>query len=114
MIVLSCSLAGATGAVCRYLIAGWIHDRSRSMFPIGTLMVNLLGSFGLGAVVGNGDLDSLWALAAVGFFGGLTTFSTWMVETARLGPSSSPSILNVVASLGGGVLAAAIGFGLTS
>jgi CrcB protein len=110
MTMLIASVAGAVGAVCRYLVSGWAQGRSSSDFPVGTLVVNLLGSLVLGLVVGAGSSSSPTTMAAAGFCGGFTTFSTWMVETLRLGPSSPRSIANLAISLVGGLLAAAAGY----
>ena len=112
--LVTASLAGAVGAVCRYLVSGWVQTASSSDFPVGTLCVNLTGSFGLGLVVGAGHLDSTLILTAVGFLGGFTTFSTWMIETIRLGPRSPRALINLSLSLTGGVIAAAVGFTLSS
>lgn len=108
------SLAGAVGAVCRYFVSGWIQARQQSVFPHGTLAVNVSGSFGLGLVAGLGAVESFWALAAIGFFGGFTTFSTWMIETLGLRLASRRAALNLTLSLAGGVLAAGAGFMLTN
>jgi CrcB protein len=112
--LLAASLAGAAGAVCRYVVSGWAQTRYRALFPVGTLVVNVVGSFGLGVVVGGGDLDSPVTLAVVGFFGGFTTFSTWMIETIRLGLKSPRAMLNLALNLAAGLLAAAAGFNLTN
>jgi fluoride exporter len=108
------SLAGSVGAVCRYLVSGSVQTRHRSDFPIGTLTVNLAGSFGLGLVVGYGALESTLTMALVGFLGGFTTFSTWMIETLGLRVSSPRALLNLTSSLAGGLFAAGVGFILTN
>lgn len=113
MSCLALSLAGAVGAVARYVISGWIQTRHRSGFPLGTLTINLSGSVGLGLVVGVGDIESVVALAAIGFFGGFTTFSTWMIETLGLRLVPPRAFLNVVLTLVGGVLGAGAGLMLT-
>ena len=84
MTVLMVSLAGAVGAVCRYLISGWVQGALRTGFPVGTTVVNLSGAFALGLVVGAGSPDSSVTMILAGFLGGFTTFSTWMVETLAL------------------------------
>jgi CrcB protein len=114
MTLLAASIAGAVGAVCRYLVSGWVDEGIQSDFPLGTLTVNILGSFGLGLVVGAGPLDSVVTLTAVGFLGGFTTFSTWMIETIRLGLRSPRALLNLLVSLTAGVVVATIGFTLTN
>jgi CrcB protein len=113
MSFLALSMAGAVGAVCRYVISGWIQARHQSDFPLGTLTVNLSGSFGLGSIAGLGAIESVWALAAIGFFGGFTTFSTWTIETLGLRLGSPRAALNLISSLAGGVLGAGAGFMLT-
>lgn len=113
MSFMALSIAGAVGAVCRYSISGWIQARHLSGFPLGTLVVNIAGSFGLGFVLGFSDLESLPVVAAIGFFGGFTTFSTWMIESLGLGLTSLRAALNLALSLLGGVLAGVAGFMLT-
>ena len=107
------SLAGSAGAVARYLVSGWVQESSGSDFPIGTMVVNVVGAFALGLVTGLGGLESGLLLAVAGFLGGFTTFSTWMIETVRLGLRSSRAVWNLALSVLGGVAAAAIGFILT-
>ncbi len=111
MTLLLVSAAGSIGAVLRYLVSGWVQERSRWNFPVGTLTVNVLGSLALGVVLGAGNIDSAPVIAGVGFLGGFTTFSTWMVETARLG--STRGFLNLSLMLLAGVVAAATGLILT-
>jgi fluoride exporter len=82
------ALGGAAGAVARYVVAGWVYQRTGAGFPWGTLAVNLIGSFLLGAVL-TGLTTSGWqvqlgALLAVGFLGDFTTFSTFSYETVML------------------------------
>ena len=115
MTLLLASLAGAVGAVCRYAVSGWAQQASRSDFPVGTLAVNLAGSFLLGVTVGIDQLGSETSLLAVGFFGGFTTFSTWMVETIRLGfPRTLRATASILLSLIAGVALAAAGYSLTN
>lgn len=114
MSVLLASVAGALGAVARYLVSGWAQRSVASAFPIGTLIVNVVGSFALGVVVGAGPTDTVIAVAVVGFLGGFTTFSTWMAETLRLWPVSGRAIASLAISLGGGLLAAVLGFTLAA
>lgn len=116
MTVMILTATGSVGAVARYFVSGVVQDRSGSLLPVGTAAVNLLGAFVLGLLVGIGDSGPWWD-AAVGFVGGFTTFSTWMLETARLGTLSRTSMravanLLVVATLG--VAIAALGYWLTN
>ena len=111
------AFAGAIGAMCRYLLTGFVQDRSRSALPLGTFAVNLVGAFSLGLIAGNGQPYSSGVLALVGFLGGFTTFSTWMVETLRLGAVPRPrlrAVANMTVTLFVGVALAATGFMLTN
>ena len=77
------ALGAAVGAVLRYLAGHWFDD---DRFPAGTLVVNVAGSFMLGAFSAMVMAGSLFALVGTGFCGGLTTYSAFAVQTARLGP----------------------------
>ncbi len=77
------------GGMLRYLISTKIYKFVPALFPFGTLAVNALGSFILGALIfWFDDKEFLSAnmklLLAVGFCGGLTTFSTFSFETFNL------------------------------
>ena len=83
------ALAGGLGAVVRFLLDTWIGHRSQdSAVPLGTMVINVTGSFRLGLLTGwwmfrTGDPGWRLVLGA-GFLGGYTTFSTASVEAARL------------------------------
>lgn len=79
-------IGGFLGSVTRYWISGVVMERSDSGFPLGTLIVNLTGSFLIGIFfamtlerfsIG----ESSRILLAVGFLGAYTTFSTLMLES---------------------------------
>jgi len=78
----------AAGAVARYLVAGWVYQRTGAGFPWGTLAVNIIGSFLLGVVLTGLTTSAfqiqLGALLAIGFLGDFTTFSTFSYETVML------------------------------
>ncbi|HSL25504.1 MAG TPA: CrcB family protein [Acidimicrobiia bacterium] len=117
MTLLVASIAGAAGALCRYVVSGWMQQHTQSDFPVGTLTVNLTGSLLLGLVAGADHLQTTTALAVVGFLGGFTTFSTWMIETIRLGfPArrSTRALANLVLTLAAGVALAAASYSLTN
>jgi len=82
------SLGGALGAISRYLVAGWIQNIFSTIFPWGTITVNILGSFLLGFVLQasiEGSISSEYRLLlAVGFLGAFTTFSTFAYEALEL------------------------------
>lgn len=109
-------LAGAVGALARYLLFRFVQQSVDTDLPVGTLAVNLSGAFLIGIVAGIDDLQSTIALIAVGFLGGFTTFSTWMIESIRLGipPLRSRGVINLVITLIAGVALAAAGYSLTT
>ena len=83
------ALFGAAGTLARYGLQGIVQIRMGSMFPYGTLLINLTGCFLLG-LVGQLTLNrmlissDLRLAIAVGFFGGYTTFSSFGWETAKM------------------------------
>jgi CrcB protein len=83
------ALGGATGAVSRYLMANWVHTLWVGRFPLGTLIVNMLGSFAIGIVyvllVERQLVHADWrGVLMVGFLGAFTTFATFSLDTITL------------------------------
>lgn len=89
MIVWLVALGSAAGGAARYLLGGWIQQRTGGTFPLQTLLINISGSFLLGFIQ-RYALDSaaispeLRTALTIGFCGGYTTFSTFSLETARM------------------------------
>lgn len=109
------AVGGAAGTLCRYGVERSLAV-SPGRFPWATFWVNVAGSFLLGVIVTL--VTERWPptrfvrpLAAIGFCGGFTTFSTMAVEVARLGQHGHVATAAgyVGASLVVGVLAAATG-----
>ncbi|MGB9357088.1 MAG: CrcB family protein [Acidimicrobiia bacterium] len=110
---------GALGALARYGVSGAVQRLWRTTFPVGTLVVNLTGALGAGLLLGvavGRDLPDLVLLGAgVGFLGGYSTFSTWMVETVLAAESGGRVGLrraaeNLAVPLVAGVALAGLGF----
>ena len=78
------ALIGGAASVARYLVHGLFPVDVRAGFPLGTLAVNLSGSFVLGLLVGAGLDGDAYLLAGTAAVGSYTTFSTWMLDTERL------------------------------
>ena len=83
------AVGAGLGGGLRYWISEYISRIYPVIFPYGTLAVNLLGSIILGALIfgfhEKGNLSSSMKLfIGVGFCGGLTTFSTFSIETFHL------------------------------
>jgi CrcB protein len=114
MTALLVALGAALGAPLRYLTDRAISARHDMLFPWGTFAVNAAGSFLLGAIVGAEPGDNAMALLGVGFCGGLTTYSTFAYETARLAEDGAGrhAFLNVAANVLTCLLAAAAGSAL--
>ena len=106
---LGVAVFGALGAVARFRVDSAVSTRVASDFPLGTLVVNLTGSFALGVLVGAAVSHRVAFLLGTGFMGGYTTFSTWMVESVRLG-----EVGNVAALLGNLGFSMLAGFGVAA
>jgi len=114
-------LGGAVGSVLRYLLSGLVQESAwagagATSFPIGTLVVNLLGCFAIGVLSelseSRGVLDAeVRGLLIVGLIGGFTTFSTFANETLSAMRDDALLIAtgNVLLSVGLGLAAVWLG-----
>jgi CrcB protein len=80
------ALGAVAGASARYLVSGYVARTFASVFPYGTLVINITGSFVLGFfLILAGErvlLDPRWRLLiAIGFCGSYTTFSSYAFES---------------------------------
>ena len=83
------AVGSALGGMARYALGGWVQQLGNGTFPIGTLVVNVAGSFVLGFIMPYtldhaGVTPGMRAFLAIGFCGGFTTFSTFSYEALAL------------------------------
>lgn len=107
------ALGGGAGALARWGV-GQIVDGSP--YPWATFLINVVGCLLIGVLMA--FVLDVWAhrrylrpLVGVGFLGGFTTFSTFVLETRGLVASSHPllAVVYVVASISAGFVAALLG-----
>lgn len=109
------ALGGFLGANSRYLVGRWAKKKE-SDIPIGTLFVNLTGSFLLGYLISS-SFDGYWySLFGVGFLGAFTTFSTMNVEAVQLfmQKKTSATFIYIVLTYTAGISLAFLGFFLST
>jgi CrcB protein len=102
---------GGVGAVLRFIIDRAVSARLARSFPFGTFAVNLSGAMVLGLLSGLALSPHAALLAGTALVGSYTTFSTWMLETQRLGEERQvwPAVANIVVSVALGLVAAWFG-----
>jgi len=114
--VLMIALGAMVGAPVRYLTDRAIQSRHETVFPWGTLTVNITASLILGVVTGAATHLSpeLTALIGTGFCGALSTYSTFSYEVMQLSAEGArfQAVLNVAISLTAGIGAAALGWSI--
>jgi len=106
--VVGIGLLGGLGALGRFALDGGVARRLGREFPYGTLAVNLSGSLLLGVFVGLALSENAYRLVGTGLVGAFTTFSTWTLESHRLGEDGRlrVGLLNFAVSLVLGVAVA--------
>lgn len=115
LLTLEVGLAGSLGALARYLLGRFVAERVSKGFPLGTLLINISGSFVIGLLFALAAHDiitsTLQLILATGFLGGYTTFSTmsWEIIQLARGGSRLAGVLYLMASVVLGLLAAALG-----
>lgn len=108
------AVLGGLGAILRFKLDGLVQGRLDSEFPFGTLVVNGLGSFLLGLLIGLDLTGSDMLIAGTATLGSFTTFSTWMLETERLAEDGENRLAfaNIVGSIVLGLAAAGAGWAI--
>jgi CrcB protein len=104
-------LLGGVAAAARFAIDAEIAARANSEFPLGILAVNLSGALALGFVAGLALHGEALVIIAGGGIGSFTTFSTWILDSHRLGTADHARLawLNIGLSLVAGFAAVALG-----
>lgn len=102
---------GAVGALARLLLEDLVSSKLPFAWPVGTLTVNISGTFVLGLVTGLALTGNALLLGGSATIGSYTTFSTWMLETHSLAEDARrrAAIANVLISLTIGLAAVALG-----
>ncbi|WP_159621622.1 fluoride efflux transporter FluC [Ruania rhizosphaerae] len=120
MTVLLIAVGGGLGAALRFWTDGAIRSRWQPALPVATMMINTAGSLVIGVLAGLLPAGVLGpgpvAVLSVGLCGGFTTFSTAMVESARLWRAGDRRrcVLNLVLTMVATLVAAAVGMAVTT
>ena len=118
---LAVAAGGAIGSIARHAVNHLVHERwLAARFPIGTVVVNLVGCLVIGLLAGLLASDRIalrlhWReFVFVGLLGGFTTFSTFGLDTLLLARTHSlgQAALNIGAQVAGGLLAVWVGYQL--
>jgi CrcB protein len=102
---------GGAASMARFLLDGIVSTGSSGGFPFGTLAVNVSGTIVLGVLVGAGLHGDSYLLGGTAVIGSYTTFSTWLLESHRLGEDGRRWLVgaNLLLSLVLGIVAAELG-----
>ena len=114
-------LAGGLGTLARYAIGLWARHALGTGFPYGTLIVNVAGCFLISIIVQIGLMTTLLSptvrlTLTTGFIGGLTTYSSFNLETTLLLREHAwvTAFANVSITIGGCFVAGLLGFALAT
>ncbi len=112
-------IGGFAGAITRHLVDSVVADRTQTGFPLGTLAVNVTGSFLLGLLATLSAERSILPAeirgpVLVGFIGAYTTFSTYMLESWRMVEEGAVGLatFNLVGSVVMGLVALVLGLAI--
>lgn len=109
-------IGSIAGGFARYALAGWVQGRTETVFPYGTLIVNLTGCLLIGFFDSLMEYKYLLTpndriLLMTGFCGAFTTFSTFILETSSLWKDGEkwPACANIIASVTLGIIVFRLG-----
>lgn len=107
-------IGGAFGSLARFQIGKMISERSKTIFPIGTFLINITGALLLGIVSSLDVGKNIYLLFGDGFLGAYTTFSTFMYEGFNLFQENEKmnAFTYILGSLFLGVVGYVLGFKL--
>jgi fluoride exporter len=114
--IIAIAVAGGLGAALRLIADGAVRSLVGTRLPWGTLLVNIVGSAGLGVLLGSSVGSQTLSVVGTGLLGGFTTFSTASFESAALilDERCLGAILYAVATLVLSVAAATVGYSLAA
>jgi fluoride exporter len=116
MIALWVALAGGVGAVLRFTVDSLIAQRARRRMPLGTVVINVTGSFLLGLLtalaIDHAGLADAKAVLGTGLLGGYTTFSTASVEAVNLSLGEGPGSAALAGAHAGAMLLISMAAGM--
>ena len=114
--ILMLLLGGGAGAVARYSLAGFVSNIFPGLFPAGTMLVNLSGSFLIGFLWGLTEIfnisPNIRTFIFIGFLGSFTTFSTFALESFSLVRDNEKyfALINILLSNAGAIILVFLGF----
>jgi CrcB protein len=116
MPLLLIGMGGFAGAISRYVVDGFVVDRTAGSFPWGTLAVNASGTFLLGLLFAMTTERAILPAEVrgplmIGYLGAYTTFSTYLLESWRLveGGAWGLAVANLAGSIAVGLVAVVAG-----
>lgn len=109
------AMGGFIGAICRFAVGSYVKSYSPTSFPYSTLMINLLGSFSLGLIMGWNIEGPMYSFLGIGFMGAFTTFSTFKLEAFKLKKNRKGSLYYTYIAITyvGGIFLAFLGISLS-
>ncbi len=116
--VIALGVGGFIGSNLRYWISFYINNMHQTSFPWGTWVVNIIGCFVIGLLMGYGERlnPHIHLMLTTGLLGALTTFSTFSLETLSLIKNACylQASVNVIANVLVGIAAVWGGYSFCS